>query len=60
MLLYHKALEQAVEYIEKHLKQSIKVEDVANHVNISYFHFHRIFFAATGEVLGDYIIESIK
>lgn len=55
LLLYHRAIEKAVEYVEKHLKQPIKVEDVANHVNISYFHFHRIFFTATGEVLGDYI-----
>lgn len=55
LLLYHRTLEQAMEYIEQHLKQAMKVEDVANHVNISYFHFHRVFFVATGEVLGDYI-----
>lgn len=55
MLLYHKAIEEAIEYIEKHLKEPIKVEQVTKFVNVSYFHFHRIFFAVTGEMLGDYI-----
>ncbi|MDF2635019.1 MAG: rob 3 [Pelosinus sp.] len=55
MYSYYRAVEKAVEYIEEHLKKSFKVEDVSTHVNISYFHFHRIFFAVTGETLGDYI-----
>ena len=53
--VYRSVVENAVEYIEENLKKIVKVEDVSNYVKISYFHFHRIFFATTGETLGDYI-----
>lgn len=55
MNAYVQSIEKATQYIEHHLKDSLQVEDVAKYINISYFHFHRIFFTLTGETLGDYI-----
>ncbi|WP_232699460.1 GyrI-like domain-containing protein [Brevibacillus daliensis] len=52
---YQKELEQAFHYIENHLKQNIDSEEVARAANFSYFHFHRIFYSMTGEMIGDYI-----
>lgn len=48
-------LEKAIAYIEENIKNSIAVEKVASFVNFSYYHFHRLFFSLTGEILGDYI-----
>jgi len=52
---YRYSIEKAIAYIENHLKKPLNVEEVAKHVNISYYHFHRTFYALTGETLGDYI-----
>lgn len=52
---YQKALEQAILYIEKHLQEDIKVEDVARFAGYSYFHLNRQFNAILGEGVGSYI-----
>ncbi|HCC34993.1 MAG TPA: AraC family transcriptional regulator [Ruminococcaceae bacterium] len=52
---YRKALEQAVMYIENHLGESLKVEDVAKAAGYSYYHLNRQFMAIIGEGLGSYI-----
>lgn len=52
---YINELEKAIEYIERNLKSQIHLEDVANVVNISPFHFHRIFKAVVGETLMGYV-----
>ncbi|WP_050636594.1 AraC family transcriptional regulator [Candidatus Stoquefichus sp. SB1] len=52
---YQKALEQAILYIENHLQEDIKVEDVAHFVGYSYFHLNRQFNAIIGESVGNYI-----
>lgn len=52
---YRNALEQAVLYIEEHLQESIKVEDVAKHVGYSYYHLTRQFQSILGENVGSYI-----
>ncbi|MEL6912509.1 MAG: AraC family transcriptional regulator [Cyanobacteria bacterium J06598_4] len=41
--LSDRSLFQAIEYIDHHLSQSIKLEDLSNHVGISKFHFSRLF-----------------
>lgn len=48
-------LESAVLYIEANLGESISVEDVAHHVGYSYYHLTRMFAAAFGEPIGNYI-----
>lgn len=52
---YQIALEQAILYIEKHLHEGIKVEDVARFAGYSYFHLNRQFHAIIGESVGNYI-----
>lgn len=52
---YQKALEEAIIYIEDHLEEDIKVEEVAHFVGYSYFHFNRQFQALIGESVGNYI-----
>lgn len=52
---YQKALEQAVIYIENHLGEDIKVEEVAKAAGYSYYHLNRQFSAVLGESVGSYI-----
>jgi len=52
---YRKALEQAIVYIENHLGDNLKVEDVANAVGYSYYHLNRQFVAVLGESVGSHI-----
>ncbi|WP_289356690.1 AraC family transcriptional regulator [Paenibacillus sp. S-12] len=55
MQTYKKQIEQATRFIESHLTERLDAERVAASVHLSYYHFHRIFAAMTGETLGDYI-----
>lgn len=48
-------LREAIDYMENHLLESISYEDVAKHLHISNFHFHRIFSLATGMTANEYI-----
>lgn len=52
---YRKALEQAVVYIESHLGDNMKVEEVARAAGYSYYHLNRQFSAVLGESVGSYI-----
>lgn len=52
---YREALEQAVIYIERHLGDNIKVEEVARAAGYSYYHLTRQFSAVLGESVGSYI-----
>lgn len=52
---YRRALEQAVVYIESHLGDDIKVEEVAKAAGYSYYHLTRQFAATLGESVGSYI-----
>ncbi len=52
---YNKNIETAIEFIETHLKTRFKTVDVAKESAYSLFHFHRIFQAATGYTLKNYI-----
>ena len=50
-----KDMNEALEYIEANLEDSISSEDVARKAHISKFHFLRIFNILTGLTLGEYI-----
>lgn len=50
-----KTLNEAVEYIEENLSKEIKVEDVADFIGESDYHFRKIFQYISGMSLSDYI-----
>lgn len=50
-----KAIKDAVEYMERHITEDITMYDVANHVNISPFYFHKGFSILCGYSITEYI-----
>lgn len=52
-----RALFQVIEYIDHHLSQSIKLEDLSNHVGISKFHFSRLFKKSMGITPHQYVMQ---
>lgn len=52
---YSNAIEEAVHFIELKLFEKLSSKAVAAHVGFSEFHFNRIFFAASGETIIEYI-----
>lgn len=46
---------RAIIFIEENLKSAILVKEIASSVYTSYYHFHRIFQALTGETIGGYV-----
>ncbi len=49
------AMQRAISYMEAHLLEQINYEDVANHVHISSYEFHRAFTFLTGMTANTYI-----
>lgn len=49
-------LKKVLDYIETHLSEQIKVEDLAREVNLSKGYFTRLFTASTGETPHHYIV----
>ena len=52
---YTRRINKALEFIEQHLDQNIRLEDVARASHFSPYHFHRIFHALVGETVNDYV-----
>lgn len=50
-----KAISEAVNYIESHITENITLYEVAAHVNISPFYFHKGFSILCGYTIGEYI-----
>lgn len=48
-------ISEAIEYIEKHLTDKLKMEDVCNHVYASPFYFQKGFHIFTGYTISEYI-----
>ena len=48
-------LQMAIDYMEEHILESITYEDVAKHVYMSSYHFHRTFSLITGITANEYI-----
>jgi AraC family transcriptional regulator len=44
-----------VEYIDRHLDETLELETLAGVANFSPFHFHRLFSAWMGETVGEYL-----
>lgn len=52
---YTRLVDKSLLYIEEHLQDDMKLEDISDVANLSLFHFHRIFSSATDYTLKDYI-----
>jgi AraC family transcriptional regulator len=49
------SIQRAIAYMEDHILDTINYEDVARHVYMSNYHFHRIFSMMTGITANEYI-----
>ncbi|MDF2881386.1 MAG: AraC family transcriptional regulator [Clostridiaceae bacterium] len=49
------SLQMAIDYMEEHILEPITYEDVAKHVFMSSYHFHRIFSLITGITANEYM-----
>jgi transcriptional regulator GlxA family with amidase domain len=54
-LLSHQAVSRALQYVEVHYSRRVTLEDIAEHVTISKFHFSRIFHAVVGISFKEYL-----
>ena len=52
---YRRLINKTEDYIETNLNHKITLSDVANNVNISEFHFHRLFSKYSTEALRQFI-----
>jgi AraC family transcriptional regulator len=54
-LEHEERIEAAVRYIVEHLDEPIDLRDLADHVCLSRFYFHRVFQALVGETVGEMV-----
>lgn len=52
---YDACIKKSIEYIEHNLDKKIELKELADRVFLSKYHFHRIFHAAVGEPVAEYI-----
>lgn len=52
---YIQNLQRAINYMEEHILEPITYEDVAKHIYVSGYHFHRTFSLVTGITANEYI-----
>lgn len=52
---YFRLINKTEDYIEQHLKEPISLSDLANNVNLSEFHFHRIFTKYSTETVNGFV-----
>ncbi|MDD8025396.1 MAG: GyrI-like domain-containing protein [Acidobacteriota bacterium] len=52
---YTARINRVIDYIDRHIGESLRLEDLARVANFSPFHFHRIFGAMVGETLNAWI-----
>jgi AraC family transcriptional regulator len=52
---YTRRLNLALVFIDNHIDQVIRLEDLARVSHFSAFHFHRIFHAMLGETVNEYV-----
>lgn len=53
---HYKLVENALVYIEDNIEESLSLESVSNHFNISKYYFHRLFSAMTGYTFNNYLL----
>lgn len=52
---HEERIENAMRYVVEHLDEPIDLRDLADHVCLSRFHFHRVFHALVGETVGEVV-----
>jgi AraC family transcriptional regulator len=52
---YRHQIQKALSFIEQNLKQRISLDELADVANYSAWHFHRVFYAVTGQTVGEYV-----
>ncbi len=52
---YTRRINKALAFIDHHLDQTIRLEDLAKVSHFSAYHFHRIFLAMVGETVNEYV-----
>lgn len=55
-MVFHPMVEQVAEYIERHIRQAITVEDLADHVHMSKYYFLRKFKEQTGVTVHNFVL----
>lgn len=55
MIVYTKLINLAEDYVEKNIDRKITIDDLANYVGVSKFHYHRIFKELTKEPIYKFI-----
>ena len=53
--IYSKQIVKAIDYISDHLHSKIRVEDIADYLNLSVAYLSRLFKSEVGIVLSEYI-----
>ena len=53
---HYDLIKNALVYIEDNIEDSLSLESVSNHFNISKFYFHRLFSAMTGYSFNNYLL----
>lgn len=53
---HYELVENALVYIEDNIEESLSLESVSKHFNISKFYFHRLFSAMTGYSFNNYLL----
>ena len=54
-MYWTKAVKDAVEYMERHITEDITMYDVASHINISPFYFHKGFSILCGYSVTEFV-----
>lgn len=54
---YKKEIQRSIDYIESHLCENIKLQDIARESYFSEFHFHRLFSKVSGRPVMEYVKE---
>lgn len=52
---YARRMHKVLEYIDQHLDESLELGTLSEVAHFSAFHYHRLFSAWMGEMLGDYL-----
>jgi len=52
---YIRRINMAFEFIDNHIDQTLRLEEIAKASHFSPYHFHRIFHAMVGETVNDYV-----
>lgn len=52
----NRVINKSEDYIEEHIRDKITLQNLADHVHMSVYHFHRIFKKGTNETVQQFIL----